>query len=69
MELVWRERAAGRWVGKDEGGQVVGFVSYVVWDGGKSSTWTAWFNDFTLEGIHLGDFETAEAAMVATDEA
>lgn len=45
-----------------------GFVSYVVWDGGKSSTWVAWRNNFDGEGVRVDEFETAEAAMVATDD-
>jgi hypothetical protein len=66
---VWRERAAGRWVGNDESGQDVGFVAHVVWDGGAQSCWVAWFNDFTLEGVRVGEFPSAEGAIAATDEA
>jgi hypothetical protein len=69
MGYVWRERAAGRWVGSDDDGHDVAFVNHTVWDGGTRSCWLAWLNDGTPEGVRVGQFATMEAAMVATDEA
>jgi hypothetical protein len=56
-------------VGTDDDGRTVGVVAFTVWAGGGQSAWVAWRSDGTPEGVRVGEFESAEAAMVATDEA
>jgi hypothetical protein len=67
--LTWRQRSTSRWHGTDDDGQQVGHVGLSVTDGGAQRSWHGWRRDGTPNGIDVGHFDTAEAAMAAVDTA
>jgi hypothetical protein len=72
LDTVSSERmfaTTNRFVGTDDDGRPVGYVSLTVTEGGANRWWFAWRNNGTADGITVGQFCTAEEAMVATDEA
>ncbi len=69
MELTWRQGSTNRWLGTDDEGQQVGHVGLSVTGGGAHHAWHGWRRDGTPEGIDVGTFPSAEAAMAAVDGA
>jgi hypothetical protein len=65
VSLRWEQRSSGRWLGFDGDGRQVGFVAETVTAGGDRRYWLAWRSDGTPDGVTVGEFTTAEAAMAA----
>lgn len=65
---MWRQQSMGRWRGSDDHGQEVGHVGLTISYGGGQRSWHGWRRDGTPEGIEVGEFDSAEAAMAAVDE-
>jgi hypothetical protein len=67
--LAWRQRSMTRWHGTEEEGRQVGHVGLKVTGGGAERSWHGWRRGGTPEGIDVGNFSTAEAAIAAVDAA
>jgi hypothetical protein len=68
VALAWQQRSIDRWIGFDDAGREVGFVALTVADAGDARYWFAWRRDGTPNGKVVGEFDSAETAIVAVDE-